>query len=469
MPPETAPLLLPSGRGKDARTYLEKKGIISRTPKIRSSDFGMVNACRFGYYLRRRLGLTQPLKVSEALVRGSWMHVALEKANSPEHVRNAHFTTALDARIEELRQIGQELELAPAAVLKMVDREKRDALTAKTWAEAALAYRNPRIPALRDGFLANFERPGNRCLGTEIILEWKNKEYPRTPFVAQLDALYYYEQSNALWIVDYKSTKKSCKERLQSCKLETQTKHYPWILQNLLAEGVLHNFFDLPADVKVGGMIHIAIRKPNIEMCGLDRPFHYQSEGKRSGVLAKGRHVKRDLWQASTYDLISNELLATSTEMAESDMLEWMHVNTGKKPERQYEGEPDPQLFFKRVADYFNGVGDYADQKGDRDVDPPVNISVTGASILQSSYFTEYKKMLDIVYKYATCEANPDNFDRTADGMSAAGGLSPYAPFYVTEPAQWPTIMRDERFIQQWRDEEVDAESTSQISFMENQ
>ena len=71
MPPNQEPQPLPTDRAKSARIYLEPEGLVARVPSIRSSDYGSALSDPFGYYLRRRLGLTPPLLYSEALARGS--------------------------------------------------------------------------------------------------------------------------------------------------------------------------------------------------------------------------------------------------------------------------------------------------------------------------------------------------------------------------------------------------------------
>ena len=91
MPPNVQEIKPPEGWGEDAARWLEAHGMVAEVPTIRSSDYESCLGNPFGYYLTRRLGLSDALRWSEALSRGSWFHKRFEYWDLPaEHLLNSH-------------------------------------------------------------------------------------------------------------------------------------------------------------------------------------------------------------------------------------------------------------------------------------------------------------------------------------------------------------------------------------------
>ena len=107
---------------------------------------------------------------------------------------------------------------------------------------------------------------------------------------------------------------------------------------------------------------------------------------------------------------------------------------------KEYTGEPRPENFIKRCIEWQSATGDYAHEAALRLSDPPVNISFTPLRALEVQR-AHYDARLDAIRRYATCLPIPFAFPRISDGMMGTGGLSTYAPFYNTDPSQWPELM----------------------------
>ena len=407
MPPKTKPVPAPKTDGADAREWLEAHGLVARQPAIRSSDYESVLHCPFQYYLSRRLGLVQSLRWSEALSRGSWFHKRFEYYDLPADQAMKRMEEQYESREEELTKICHARGIKGESKAQVLTREYEDMLCASGWYEACMhKFVNEKI------LLPHWE-----VLGTEIAAEYKHPEFGR--MLAQFDMLLYHKKQNSVWIVDLKTTASNPLERLQTCPIEFQTQHYMHILKWLLGnfgetggESAMTRTFGIPRDARLGGMWHVAVQKPTISFGLRDRDFeehnHEITRGPRKGMI---------------------EL------------------------RKVYFGEPKIENYIKRCKHWYNGTGEYEDKKPERDTAPPVNISKTDSATLDTRWTSEYTRRLRLIHSYATADPTPANFPKSANYLVQYGKMSPFHPFYLTHPREWPGCVSTEGFMVEDRDE----------------
>jgi hypothetical protein len=409
MPPETERVPVPKGYGVDAMEYLEAHGLMSVIPTIRSSDWELLG-CPFRYYLRRRLGLADPLEWIQALMDGGWFHKWLEFDELPEGDRHAAVESCLLQRQEELLEVCSARGVHGTQRQEIVEREEHSMLQAKAWYEAMMGVKIPNHRTVRD----YFEKPFWQLLGREVILYQSDTR--GAPRVAQLDALYLHTEQRQLYVLDAKTCAEVPEVRLQTCPIEFQTQHYLSILQACLDDRSLwHLYPTLPADVTLGGMIHVAVQKPTISFGMMDRPFeeyeHTISRGTRKGEV----DIKR-----------------------------------------RYMGEPRYERYLERVREWYFAYGRYEENQERWKESPPVNMSVSGAAwLLDGNAREPYNRRLDLIHSYATRRAIPAEFPMRANHLRRYGKLSPLAPFYLTPASRWPDIVMEEGLIQAHRDSEI--------------
>ena len=394
------------GKGVEAKDWLETQGLVAKDPAIRSSDYESILSCPFQYYLSRRLGLVSALRWSAALSRGSWFHRRLEFFQESTSCSAMKMEEALQERYEELEELCANRGIIGEEKRKIFEREEKDMLMAMSWFEAMQAFQVPSKGSVVD----YLNKPYFQVLGTEIVAEYQHAEYGR--LLAQFDLLLYHKKQNSLYVVDAKTCAGSTINRLRTCPIEFQTQHYLHILKYLVDSGELAEKYDIPTDVKIGGMIHIAVQKPTIEFGMNDRDFeeveHTLSRGPRKGQI---------------------EL------------------------RRTYSGEPRWQNYRDRCRDWFLATGIYEDKKPERNSDPPVNFSLTyGSSTLSKEGTIDYHRRLNLIRCYSACEPVPGNFPMSAKHLLQFGRLSPFTPFYLTEVKDWPSLLSTEGFIQEDRD-----------------
>jgi len=417
MPPEIESVAVPTGRGQDAQRWMEYHGYVDTTPSIRSSDYEGVLHCPFQYYLSRRLGIVPVLRWSKALSRGSWFHKKLELYREPLEISKTCMNTLLDDRLDELKEICQTLGIKGESKDKVLEREKKDFTCASAWYEVAMNLELPqnKIPTINQ-FL---KQSHFRHLGSEVGIRLHMPKIHKTGKVmltAVLDTLLYHEEQNSLYIVDAKTTAGSAEERLITCPLEFQTQHYMMILKLALDNNLLQQIHGLPEDVRVGGMIHIAVQKPTIEFGMKDRDFeeveHTLQRGPRKGQV---------------------------------------------EIRRNYSGEPRFDNYIERCNDWYRGQKEYEHLAEKWVMSPPINYSLTYGTLLSDEDFLdEYYARVNLIRNYVQCKAFPKNFPRSASHLRQFGRMSPYTPFYLTPPKEWPDIIKAESFIQVDRDEGVE-------------
>ena len=454
MPPETKPIPLPTDHSRSARIYLESEGLVSRIPAIRSSDYSSALSDPFGYYIRRRLGLIPALSYSEALSRGSYFHTLFALYDRDD--RWPIFKRQCSSRIDELNKICRDLRISDTARSDAVQNERIDQAFASAWYNAFET-----LPCLNQDSALDLLSDNYIKLGAEVRLTWQDPRFPRTHQVVQFDLLLLNRKTNKLWIVDAKTTASPPLIRLATVKEEFQTQHYLHGLEWFFERGLLQKQYNLPEDVTIGGMMHVAILKPSIQFGQSDRDSHWESEGKRTGISGRIMRSPVHLQADGEYVIkwTKNQPAPEPCCGTLEECLHVLHEVTGKKPERVYQGEPSLDNYIKRCNRWYKGEGEYLDRAPDFTNDPPINISYTHAStMLDKDWRASYSDRVAMIYSLATREANPCNFLKNIDHLRMGSKLALYSPFYLTEPKEWPSLVQAQHFLVAHRDAgEVDA------------
>ena len=397
MPPPTVSVSYPTSVLDPVSPWLESHGIFARTPLIRSSDYRLVRSCPRSYYLSRRLGLVKAFQYSRALSRGSWVHLAFACILDDPSDRAVTLEQAVVARCEELRDVAKTLGTSSDKIREIVAREEQDARVSIAWFNAALE-----VP---DG--------SGRTIAQRFREDWQIVE--QEPEIAFKDCLIQpdclvRDKAGKLWVVDFKTTSMSTNARLQTCPLEFQTQHYFHTMLNRTAADPAAAAQWSDPD-RIGGVLHIAVRKPSIEFGMRDRPFTMDLSPFKSGPR-KGE----------------------------------------PRNEKIFHGEPDPYLYEQRCLDWYIGRGEYLHHEPERLTDPCVAISTTSAELLLSPEAkAEYNARLSFVRRYREQAAEPGNYE-IGDPVVQHGTPSPYLPFHMIEPGKWPDLILTEGFLQRDRD-----------------
>ncbi len=466
MPPETV-VSMPTDMGESAYRYLRHHGIEAVVPHGRSGDYGLCRSNPRLYYIIRRLGLVPAMRWSEALNRGSWFHILFAHYDHPDRLKI--YETLVDLRMEELRATCTAFKISDEKRAIIIQRETLDAVSARAWFEATeyVEIIDPNTSQNWGTFQEWLRNPRWRKLGEEVLLSRTHPDYPEMPLVAQFDALLYEQSANELWVVDPKTCSETTIQRMTTCTYEHQTRQYLTLAQWALDTGLMQKRFDLPADCTLGGMVHVPIWKPGIRFGMKDRPFQWHSIGKRRkahGILYHPSD-KPDLWKSAwAHESIPiTEVTAHSgTQGTYMHCYAALHEATGKKPEKVYMGEPDPNRFVDRLKDCYLGEGDYLAEAEERRLNPPVNMSFTSATIMHDKdWLTEYYDCVDYVYSHATRDPFPGNF-LPPDLRDVRG--KEYAPFFTNPPAQWPEIIAKNHFITARRESDVNLSEATILS-----
>jgi len=424
MPPEIEAPPAPTDRHMSAVTWLEHHGIVARTQPIRSSDFGVISRSPFDYYLTRRLGLADPMKWTQVLNRGTWFHKRLECLPATTSTAKDYIDAALADRKKELAVVCSSRGVLGNAQDRVIAREEKDAYEALAWFDSAVGTADepgiivPTSQWLNKGAWAFFNDPVRQLLGNEVKLAYTPPGRSwRVPIVIQIDRLYYNTRTNKVWILDAKSTGKSAQTRAYVCPHEFQRQLYTWVVKELMATGDLQRHFNIPSSATLGGMIHLIVQCGSIEFGINDRSYreveHTLKSGPRKGQIELRKEYIDDVPQWSN--------------------------------------------FRKRARDWHRGEGEYVDKAGERANAPCIELSFTGP--MTSEEHDEFWTKLMLVKEYAEKPAYPAGFYRTSDGMAPYSELSNIAMFYVTEPFLWPELIKQNGFIQAFRDEENLADS----------
>jgi len=453
-PSITAPITL----GDDALKWLEHHGITPHTPTLRSSDYDTCISNPFQYYLTRRLGITPALSWSKALNRGTYFHILFALFDSDN--RTLEYSTYCKKRIGELNDLCDNLGIIGDKKEVIIDREYKDQASALAWFDATESVK---LPASHEGgkeqsFQQFLRQPHYKVVGSEVLINYANENFRKTPFIAQIDLLLRDTRNNTLWILDAKTTSKSAKQRLAVVKKEFQTQHYMHIVNASMPK--LIDQFNLPPDTTFGGMIHIAVEKPSISFGQKDRDYRFVSDGKRKqvrGTITKAPtssgHAYYAGWAPYDYELGKEQSNKYGTF---DECVAALHEATGKKPEKEYFGEPNLNNYINRCRDWYMGTGDYQHEAEDRKEEPKVNWITTSHIILNLPTFREeYWARVKHLYHYAICKPFPINFLSATKSLIMPGMKNTYASFYLNEVKDWPEIMAREQFITHFRDEEL--------------
>jgi len=409
MPAETESIPEPGDWGHSAQDWLEAHGLVARKPTIRSSDFEMALSCPFKYYLTRRLGLSEAIRYSEAMSTGSWFHKRFEYYDLSDDQAEMLMNQHLDARQKELKEVCKHYGFMDDTCMNILEKEEHDRYMAESWYEA---LKSVRIPDLNCTFVEYMKKPHWEDLGPEIRAIY---QHAKGTLVAQFDRLLYHAEQKTIWIIDLKTTGESPTDRLQICPIEFQTQHYLFILQGLIENGTVQKEFKLPDDVRVGGFIHIGIQRPTIKFGSGDRDYeeveHVLKSGPRKGEV---------------------------------------------EIRRVYQGDPRKSNYIDRCKRWYLCEGEYEHQKDNRKIDPVINISRTFArEMLDKPRLDLYLSRLAMVEDLANRKPLPILFPMSANAVKSFGRLSPFAPFYLTHPKEWPGIVQQQRFMTTWRDEDI--------------
>lgn len=434
------------GRGRDVAPYLRSFGIVDSIPSIRSSDFGTAIERPFLYYLTRRLNLAPANRMEEreAIIVGDYFHLLMELEHlGPENQKRLYY----ERLKEQITEIVRVCEMTGKRADYSIEKAEQLAYSTEAMYHAVLDYKLPGTELSR-GIKHLLEQEFQE-LGDELLLSYRHKDFPRSVLTIQVDRLLYRPASDEVWILDYKTSGKDTVERLATCTYEAQTRHYVFTLRELMPKIIEE--YGLPRSAKVGGMMHLAIKRPDLRLTDADRPFEYQSEGKRTGWVGSARPIYNPNLSVKQWDVECRSMHPPFDSKADSfqkkdDALTFLHEATGKKPEKVYTGERDVRLLTRRIKEKY------------RDMDPaspPVNLSRTPIdAVLDEDGEYEYLSDLKAVYSYATRPANPVAFSRRT-GLSKTDR---WYPFHVAEPAQWPDLIRLGGLVQYQRDNENDKQ-----------
>lgn len=341
------------------------------------------------------------------------------------HLRFQHFdlpTSRLDSlmdfhlakRMEELSATCNDLGISGDGKRTVLAREEKDFNCSSGWYEAAKTIPCYQGQSFEDFLLS----PHWHRLGTEYRLVTSVKTNDRSnPIrcVTQPDLLIYHKGQNKVWILDLKTTAMDPKKRAMGIPIDFQTEHYMFSVKALLDTGDFQRAFNLPSDCKLGGMMHLIIRKPSIEFGMKDRDFIMDTSPFKSGPR-KGQ-----------------------PRMAKS-----------------FEGEPRLENYIQRCADWYHATGDYVDKAEEWESSPPVGISFTSASlVLDEGIQTRYRDRVRLIQRYASdLEPHPSNFPMS-DSPFARADLSTYSPFMLSPVGDWPALIQQEGFVVRRRDEPI--------------
>lgn len=243
------------------------------------------------------------------------------------------------------------------------------------------------------------------------LLEWLNdrqtlaKEYPlawHNPLLhvscyGLVDRLVYHH--GAVWILDYKTTSMSPMDRARRCAFDFQTQHY--------MAGVLSNWlkilqeFDLPSDTRFGGFQHVIVQRPPLKMGPADRPFRAEIHTLKSGPR-KGQQEVRRIYLSD---------------------------------------QPDPDLYFQRVFEWYVGSGYYADRSVllHDQAHYPLLVKTTTPDSLGDGWTYEYNAVLQRFALVQTAPVN-DNWQTFFPRVPGRFLEQPWEAFYDHHPSEWKRL-----------------------------
>lgn len=449
MPPKVKPSP-PSDIGHEARVFLEEHGIVPHKQTIRSSQWSGAGD-PFGFYLTTILALKRAFTESKALTAGSWAHAAAECHNNPQK-----YTETIAKTIKSMKEVGNALRIPGDHCEAMLEREELYAKMAWAWWTIV-----SEIPMANGIKIANlFDASSNfHIVDQETTIRVPGSvalEGIETDVTIKPDAIAVNLKAKTFWIIDWKSTGFPPEERLSMCDNEFQCQLYGEVVANLHETGTLSKHvppLEPYGDFKFGGVLHIAYGKPSIKFGQEDRPYRWVSDGKRKGIWATLEVVNQKF---RIKRMGSDRVWSYSSGYSsEEDALAAMHEYTGKKPEKQFEDEPDFNIYIHRCTDWYHATGQYSHLAAERNTSPIVNMStVTIEHLRQPRIQHEYQSRMRILDDLHRRKPHPELFPKANNplGMGQTPSKSPYFPFYVCPIEQWPAIILDKQLIQSPRD-----------------
>ena len=430
MPPPIPDIPQPTDRARSALNWLEAHSIVpnERCP-IRSSMAGMALSDPFQFYLSHRLDLVPALRYSEALSRGSWFHTCVEAFLKDPGTAELFFNEKMASRRQELNTICDQVGIQPTSRQPILDRETHDANTARSWFFAAAAlpvpgltgHPNPATGHVGETFLDYIQRPYwsipqlNGHAATELTIGlWENGHL----LVAKPDLLLHHRDQNTLWLVDFKTTGLLPRVRAQSCPFDFQTRHYLYIVHQRLRERFLQERLNLPANVRLGGMIHWIVQKPPLKFGSTDRPYRMVDVTPTRGP---NRGITRQ--------------------------------------EKEFTGEePSTDNYVRRIHSWYSATGEYTHEAQERLTNPPIDLSFTywrpeSDGSVDRELLSEYNWVKDRITQFAGCAPFPCLFPRTGQSLVPRfDEENPYAPLHFAEPRDWPTLIQTAKLLVHRRD-----------------
>lgn len=362
-------------------------------PLIRSSDAkGLADP--FSWFLSRRLGLRSALSHSNALSRGSWFHAAFQcwRGVHDDNDTLSRLETVLEERMGELSEACDLVGWDGDRRTAVIQREEADMRTAWAWFQAS---RKVPVPQLHGK--GNVRLPWTEWL-VQDQFTWLDVEpsIRVSNMVAQPDLLLWHKGQRSVWIVDLKTCSGSPLKRLDGCRGEFQTLHYMHVLRGALRRPSIREAWNLPADARLGGFIHVAVSKPSIEICGEDRDYDLDTSPLKSGP------------------------------------------NKGQpRNERRFRGEPKLSNYVNRVSEWFLSEGRYAHLAGERSQDPPVNASIVSSAALDDPWLSAvHMSRLRAVEQMHGRRPSPLHYPAVGD-VEAPWSSDPLFPLRHIEPSKW--------------------------------
>jgi len=387
------------GRGvADNGHALASIGLTPVVPCVRSSDDNTTLEDPYKYFLRRILGLVPALDYAPALSQGKWIHTRFEMIGVTEQKAvDDHMNMALlDVydHICDLANIG----VGDTTITRMKDTARTDMILANSWYEGAAKISLPGYGTFVDYIMR--DEWEIVCAEEDIRIPFRN-----TFITIRPDLVLYNKKKNTFYIVDLKSCAEATVVRGMTCPYEFQTWLYPWAFRLALQHEWI-NHLQIPCDAKMGGMIHVLVRKPTIRLAKCDRPFIMETDDKG-------------------------------------------------KEKKVYTDEPDPAAYAVRCSDWYAmEMAQFTKSKdSDPNASPPVNISFTSGDLFEDILIhKQFHESLERIHHYSTMKPEPFNFPRNFKAIRSYGRISPYAPFYICPIQQWPEIIAKERFVVEHRD-----------------
>lgn len=244
-------------------TSLEDEGLVAQHIVARATGYECWRKCPLKFLLQHRMGLvprTRGYNEYNALDLGTWFHKSLEgrlrgftEGGNPDEIRarssalvQAEYATWVDMKIQEAKELN-----LPPLTAEDIRAVWATASVGVAWADACWALKPLDLVKykpieIEKNTTVNFGGNKNNIGGTRN------------------DALLYDEERNELWVLDWKTTRKTPSARASVLTREFRTLFYLDVLHSRLSAGELAP--EVPADTKIAGFINYIFQKPAIRI-----------------------------------------------------------------------------------------------------------------------------------------------------------------------------------------------------------